>query len=307
MASGAGRGWGSVAALTLAALTLAVGNPVLSVLTPLSLLLLALPPRRPGLIALGAALVVFLFWGPRSDPLWYAERGWALLLGGWFVGAVVLRPSAGFLSRALLALGGTLATAAAVLPLSGGWDVIDWTVARQFRLAASTLASVWGAAADAEPIAGRFADGIYRAADIQALLYPALLSLSSLASLAVAWWLYRRLTDADEAPLRTLREFRFRDELVWAVVIGIALVVLPVGPAVQRAGLNVLTFMGTLYALRGLAVALATTGVPGIAAALFGLVALLILPVVLLAAALVGLADTWIDLRSRRAAAGSHS
>jgi hypothetical protein len=50
--------------------------------------------------------------------MWYFERGWALLLGAWFVVMVVVLPRRGFLTRALGAVGATTATAAIFLAVN---------------------------------------------------------------------------------------------------------------------------------------------------------------------------------------------
>lgn len=303
-----GRGWGTVAALTLAAGTLSAFDPVLLVSLPLALLLLAVPPRRPGLVALGIVLVAISLPGLRRGAFGFVERGWALVLGAWFVAFVVFRPGARFLSRALAALGCALASSALVFVFSrSGWAYLDWMIGQHFRGAASHVATLWGAAAEREPWAGPVVDGIYQAAELQALLYPALLSLGSLAALGVAWWAHRRIAVRDARPFEPLREFRFRDELVWVLIVGILLIVLPLGQQAWRMGSNVLAFMGALYALRGVAVFLAVTGVSWVGAVLLGIMGLLVLPMLLIAAAIVGLTDTWIDLRARRSPAGSGS
>ncbi|HEX6938433.1 MAG TPA: DUF2232 domain-containing protein [Longimicrobiales bacterium] len=308
MARQPGRGGGTAAALALAAATLSVASPMVLIFVPLALLLMALPPRRPGLVVAGALGAVLVFRRVPVDPLGAAELGWVFVLGGWFVLLAALRPGATFLGKALAALAGAVATAAVVLAARpGAWAVLDWSVARHFRDVAAMLASVWGAAAESESFAARVVDGFYRTADLQAMLYPALLALASLAGLGVAWWAHRRLSGVQSRVFAPFREFRFHDELVWLLIAGILLVVLPLGGAAPRAGSNLVAFMGTLYALRGAAVLLAVTGAPGAATVALGLLALLILPMVMLGTAMVGLADTWIDLRARRTAAGSGS
>lgn len=296
------RGWGVVVALSLAVLLLSVVSPVLLVFIPLALLLLAVPPRRPGLVILGLALAAGALMGAHDSPLWYAERGWALLLGAWFVVVVARWPGANFLPRALGALGAALLTAGISLTAVRGWAFLDWTLARRFRTIAADAAAIWGTAAGPEGVTGPFADGLYHAAELQAQLHPAFLALASLAALAVAWWAFRRLVGGETRPLGTLREFRFPDDLVWLLITGILLVVLPLGEPALRAGANVMIFMGALYALRGVAVVLVLLGVTGLSAVALGLLALIFLPMVMVATALVGLTDTWFDLRARRAA-----
>ena len=56
-------------------------------------------------------------------------------------------------------------------------------------------------------------------------VFPALLALESLAALALAWATYHRLSRARlGAPLRPLREFRFNDQLVWGLIVGLTIV-----------------------------------------------------------------------------------
>jgi hypothetical protein len=68
-------------------------------------------------------------------------------------------------------------------------------------------------------------------------------------------------------------------------------------------GSNAVFFMGALYALRGLAVVLSLVGGISVAAGVIGgLVALLISPILAVGVAamlVIGLGDTWLNLRSR--------
>lgn len=299
-----GRGWGVVAGLAMAAMVFSVLSPGLLIFLPLSLMLLALPPRRPGLVLLGAILAGSAFAGPARDALWYFERGWALVLGAWFVFFVVAWPSARFISRALAALAAAAASAALVLArLPGGWRNLDWTLSRRVRDAAADAATVWAGAANLGDWAAQVAGSLYRVAEVQVMIQPALAALASMAALGVAWWAYRRLTVRDRAPLGSLREFRFRDDLIWVLIAGILLVVLPLGDSAVRAGSNLLAFMGALYMLRGVAVLLVLLGVHGAGGAIAAGVALFLLyPVVLTASVVLGVTDTWFDLRARRSA-----
>ena len=91
-------------------------------------------------------------------------------------------------------------------------------------------------------------------------------------------------------------------------VAGVLLVLVPgLGPGALRAGSNLLTFMGALYALRGVAVLVSMSGgafgLGGILLVLFAALADSWMPALVMAAAvLVGLTDTWLDLRARLAA-----
>jgi hypothetical protein len=142
-------------------------------------------------------------------------------------------------------------------------------------------------------------------------VFPALLALESLLALALAWALYHRLSRARiGAPLRPLREFRFNDQLVWGLIVGLTISFLPTLQGLRGVGRNLLVFFYALYAIRGLGVlvwllapgALIATITVGFAmlwlpvikfAAAFGLMLLLV------AAFVLGLGDTWADWRRR--------
>jgi hypothetical protein len=142
-------------------------------------------------------------------------------------------------------------------------------------------------------------------------VFPAVLALQSLLALALAWALYHRLSRARlGAPLRPLREFRFNDQLVWGLIVGLTIVFLPTLQTFRGVGRNLLVFFGALYAIRGLGV-LAWFLAPGALAATLTIgFAMLWLPVIqvvaafgfillLIAAFGLGLGDTWADWRRR--------
>jgi hypothetical protein len=92
--------------------------------------------------------------------------------------------------------------------------------------------------------------------------------------------------------------------MVWLLIAGLLLVVFPVGDLAARAGSNLLAFMGTLFALRGLGVLLVLAGMPGpLGLTLAFVVGLLLYPMVMAASFVIGLSDIWLDIRRRWAAA----
>jgi hypothetical protein len=299
---GGRRGWGSAVGLTVAAVALSVFQPAVLILVPAALLFLALPPRKPLWSVVWGGIGALAFLGPQRGPLWYAERGWALVLGAWFLVMVVLRPRARFFPRALAAVGASVLTIALLSVVRPGtWASFDWELTRQIRVGVAAVAGFWEGSGGGGAWTQQLTEGIYRAGELQVLLYPSLLALASLAALGVAWGIHRRLAAQEPWPLLPLREFRFSDELVWLFILGILLVVLPLGGSAVRAGANVLTFMGALYALRGAGVLLALGGVPGPGGILLATFAVVFLyHLVMIATLLVGLSDTWLDLRARR-------
>jgi hypothetical protein len=296
---GRGPGWPTVLGLVLVAMTFSVVDPVQLVAIPLALLLVGLPPRPVRVVVMAAALVALVFIGARSS-FWYAERGWTLLVAGWFVLAVVVWPGASFIARAVAATGAAAVSSALVIAVRGGWAELDHTIASHYREVAVSIGRSWpGAPLDAE----RF---MVWAGEFPARVFPSLLGIASLAALALAWWLYRRLTGAGE-PLGTLVEFRFPDALVWVLIVGLVLLLAPSSDSASRAGANLVMFMGALYALRGLgvtvALVLALVGSKVMVLVALGLVALLLYPIVVAGTLLLGVTDTWLDLRSGRRAA----
>ena len=306
-AGGARGRWGAAAALTAAVLLLSALDAVPLVAFPLALLLLALPyAPRWRWITLGV-LVWLLGASFPAGPLGDLSRGWALLLGGSFLGATLARPAWGVLHRGLLAVAVSLVAATAWLALGGGWSETDAAI-REHLLTVSTMVfdGLGGDAAE-----GGVSEGLGTMAREVALLqwrlFPALLGLQSLAALALVSWTMARLRRAESGPfvLGPLRDFRFHDQLVWLLIAGLVAVVLPVGEVAARVAQNVLLFMGGLYALRGAAVLVYLVGgAPSILAVVFAaLAAVFLYPLVLTVAVLVGLGDTWLDVRGRVALA----
>ena len=132
-------------------------------------------------------------------------------------------------------------------------------------------------------------------------LFPALLALEALAACALAWALYHRLSRARiGAALAPLSRFAFSDQLVWALVAGIAMIVLPTLAAVGPMGRNLTVFVGALYVLRGYGIY--AWFISRRVAVVSVLIAIAAFPISLLtvpAALGLGLTDTWLDWRAR--------
>ena len=133
-----------------------------------------------------------------------------------------------------------------------------------------------------------------------AQLFPALLALESLALLGLAWSLYHRASRTRIGrPLQPLSAFRFNDQMVWGVVVGVTILILPTLREAQGVGLNLVGFFGVLYALRGLGVLDWFLAPRGIVRVLFFIAIFLAWPVVSVFSLGLGLGDTWIDWRGR--------
>lgn len=296
------RGWALLrAALLVVAVALtAPVSPLVLVGVPLAVQLLAFHRREPAALA-AAGLVLLLAFGGLGEPqgpVWYAERGWALLLAGGFVATTVLAGKAGVLARSVAALGVAAAGLALVGLLRPGLvSELDWWIERDLTTAAVS-ASGW---LEAVGIGGAGGMPVGRVLAWQEMLYPAFLGFASLAGLGVSWFLERRLAGREET-LGPFREFRFADGLVWVAILGLVLFLVPGGEAVSRLAQNALVFMGGLYVLRGVAVLFwlgAALAGSGWAAALWVAAGVLLYPLALILALMLGVGDTWVDVRRR--------
>ena len=272
------------------------------IFVPLAFLLVAVPPRKPLLVAGGLILLATTFIGQADGTLWWFGRGWALILSGWFVMVIALLPHLTLTMRALAAIGGSAASVAMFFIVNrSGWQNVDWTVAQQLRNGAADVRAFWTGRLQEKSWAADMSTTVDKFAEWQTAAFPAMLAIASFAALALCWWLWRRLVMRDARPLGPLRDFRFSDHLVWIVIAGIMLVVLPFNAPATRTGANLLTFMGALYALRGFAVMLALFGTPGVWGVVFGgILFVLLYPIVMTTTLMVGLTDTWLDLRARK-------
>jgi hypothetical protein len=237
-------------------------------------------------------------------------RGWAVLLAASFGLVCLLGARRPFFSRALAATGIALAVALVLRgTVASGGASLEGTMTAEFtrRIDASfaewktmTATKEWQEFAAKRPGMAQIAEDSER--QLRALpaatarVFPALLGLESLAALALAWSLYHRVSRARIGlPLAPLREFRFNDQLVWGLIAGITLVVLPTLGALRGVGINLLVFFGALYALRGFGV-LTWFLAPGrlVTALLIGF-AILAWPLLGIFALGLGLGDTWLD------------
>lgn len=311
----AGREWPAVTGLFLLLLLLAVVQPLILVAVPLALMALVRRPLHLPSLGVAGVLLWLTFSNGDGSGIWFLERGWALLAGGIFAVLARWKEGGGVLPRGLLAVAGAgLATCVVFAIWPQGWLVADWLLTH--RIGSGVAVGVQGLEAVA-PFA--MADGGLRtagqqAADIQAAAAPALLGLSTLTALGLAWWADHRLLQGKSGSLAPLTAFRFHDGLLGILLAGLALVTWTAvtggdsGEPAFRLGVNTLAFMGALYALRGLGIFLALTGgVSWLGGIALGLALLVAAPFVAVASLALGLADTWVDLRGRYGANDNHS
>ncbi len=272
--------------------------PPMFVFGPLvGLLLLSRPATLREWVWVAAATSWSLLWLSESGGLsGQFVRAAAVLVSGSYLALTVWRPS-NQLSRCLSA------TAGAGIAL-GGWMIglgVRWTDLRQSiqldlaeidRLARAQWSGMSGATDALADLAGM--------ADTLSKLYPGLLALAAIAGLRLAWSWYHRIAERPMGPAPApFAAFSFNDQMVWGLVIGVALLLLPL-PGVRVVGDNVVLVWASLYTVRGMAVFAAIAGrVPAPVLVALAAVTLLLLPFVLGGLTLLGLADTWLDFRRR--------
>ena len=267
-------------------------------------------PALTAVVWLVAAAVLWLRPAPAGDAYFWLERGWILLVAGVFGLASVLGRDRPFFGRALATVLASFVIALVGMGAgAGSFERLQLIVSGEFVTRnQATLAAfdagaedIVGAASNSEAVALSLEETKERlrvAPQISGMLAPALLALQTLAALALGWALYHRLSRIRIGPaLAPLREFRFNDQLVWGLAVGLTILLLPAFAEAQAVGLNLVVFFAMLYFVRGLGVLAWVTkgGVFVILAVLFSL-----FPPALGA---LGLSDTWLDWRSRAKAA----
>jgi hypothetical protein len=283
-------------------LATAVVQPTVLMGIPFLAMGVALGLRRPGVFVLAAATTAFVVLGGERDGLWYAERGWALLVAAGFAAVTLRRPTSAFSARALISVVGAAAVSAAFLGIrAGDWVSLDASVRTRLQGGVDTALETFRAIRGGGALSPAVVTAVQQTVDAQAAVFPALLSISSIAGLGVAWWVYVRLSAGHDRGLAPLRGFRFNDHLVWVFIGGLVLVALAWGDALARVGANAVVFMGALYAVRGAAVILFLSGGMSLLGYLVvGTGLILVPPLVLTGAMVVGIGDTWLDVRSKR-------
>ena len=173
---------------------------------------------------------------------------------------------------------------------------LDWAAEQGIGTALEALRFMRGG----EALPPSLVTAVQETVRTQSAVFPALLGVSSMAALGVAWWVYVRLSSGSDQGVGPLREFRFNDHLVWVFIAGLVLLVAQWQDVLSRVGANTVVFMGALYAVRGAAVILFLSGglsLFGYVMLAFGLVFLP--PLVLTGAMVIGIGDTWLDVRRR--------
>jgi len=258
-----------------------------------------------GLIG-AVSLALLVLSGGSGGRLAAATSAYVVLVTAAFVSFVLLKPAPILRQaiRSLVAAGLAFGLLIQGMWGSEAWGALRWEVTRQASLAMRTIVEV---APNAFPIHEpmvRFAS----------LTWPGMLALQTLAGLALAWQLYRRIaarTTGDSvtpAPAR-FRDFYMGDGWVWGIVAWLGVLILPVSSVMLVAGTNLGLVASTLYVLRGAAIVATFAEAFGISALALVIVAAasaaLAVPLVFVLPGLctLGITDTWYQYRRRLAEA----
>jgi hypothetical protein len=322
------RGWSRILpALLLFLLVPAIGE--LRVIFPIEQTILLVGPAiaacavvawlsggRTWLAAIWVALTAWMLAQPLTGTGQYdfLARGWAILLAAGFGVASVVSIRRSFLPRALATLALTFGVSGAIVVASNVSasrvqrtlvDEIDRRMAvTSADLDAALSSPDWQRFRDEHPAVAKLLDDgeefWRKMPDYTAVLFPSLLALESLAALGLAWGLFHRISRVRVGPpLAPLRDFRFGDQLVWGLLAGLAIVVIPSLDGIRAFGYNLLVFFGALYALRGVAVIAWLLAARRLALLLLALLGIFFWPFLLPAALGLGIGDTWLDWRRR--------
>jgi hypothetical protein len=313
----------------LAAFLLLPFVPLADVIFPVQQTLLLLVPAlavcsiigwrsgsRAALALIWLGLAVWMLLQPAGPPgTAYDQmaRAWAIVLAASFGLLSLLSSATPFFVRALASVAVTLAVAFTIALSSpsgiarfqhaGGEEFMRRTAVTLGRFQEKWDTEQWKNLTARAPLlqaADDWTVDIERELPKHTIpLIPALLALESLAALGLAWGVYHRLSAVRIGPaLGPLTEFRFNDQLIWALAVGLTLSLLPAFSDGRNAGFNLLLFFGALYAVRGLGVLAWISKGRYVFIIVLSLIPQGVLLLGVLALAL-GLGDTWLDLRRR--------
>lgn len=295
----------SLGAAAVLAVFILQGAPALYFLGPFALLTLMSRPRTARelfwLVAAGAGVAVII----SLDQVFLLQliRLSGLLVSLGFVG-LSLKGHVPVLPRALGAVAlGAVGVGVWLSLLGFGWTDLERSFTEMLRTTYDAWAKATAPEGGATAETQTFVRQLHDMAPQIARVIPGLLALTAIVGCALAWlWHHRVATTPFGQPPAPFRRFRFNDHLVWGAVITLGALLLPLTPLVRTLAANLLVVWAGLYVFRGLAV---ITAVLAPAPPLLKVVAVglsfLILPLTPGALAVLGLADTWIDIRGRLA------
>ena len=256
-----------------------------------------------GLIG-AVSLALLVVSGGNASRLGAATSAYIVLATAAFVSLVLLRPDTvlRLALRSIVAAGFGTAALVQLIWGSTAWGALAWEATREASLTMRTVVEV-------APTSFPIYEPMVRFISVT---WPGMLALQTLAGLALAWQLHRRIAAsplAAAAPLMRFKDFYIGDGWVWGIVAWLGVLILPVSGVVHLAGTNVGLVAGTLFVLRGAAIVATFAEAFGVSAAALVLAAAasaaLAVPLLFVLPGLctLGITDTWYQYRRRLAEA----
>ncbi len=291
----------------MAAVLFVMLAPAAMLAFPLSVLLFTTPPRSKNevmaaALAGGFSLAWLIQQGTLPDQTLRAGvviAGIVFALFARYTASAVIHRSLVSIATAALAIGSML------YAQGSSWRELSWWVERDAARSARMIEQAFWAVGSGAQSGEAGVSGLLRqTVQFVTDYHPAIIAVQMMAALALATAIYQRITTHPRGTaLQSFWEFRFNENTGWLAIGLLAVVLTPGLDAARPLAANVLLLLGALYALRGLAVA--ATGLRraglgrGFTVVIAIATALLILPIALAGAILLGIVDSRIDLRRR--------
>lgn len=280
---------------------------------PLALLLAFTGARsRSALVTMALAGGFSAFWllQPGNLPDQVVRAGTLIasvvfVLGARLTAATVTHRALASVALAAVAVGNLLYS------LESSWQELSWWVERSAsQVARQQEFGVWMMCYGGETADNQLSEVLEQTVRFVADYHAAIVAVQLMAGLALATAIFHRVARQPVgAGLGRFRDFRFNDNLGWVAIVPLLVIVIPGLGAFRLIAGNVLLVFGVLYAMRGLSVAacgLERAGRNrGLSIVLSIAVALLILPIALAGAILLGVVDSRLDLRARMGSTAS--
>jgi hypothetical protein len=226
-------------------------------------------------------------------------RGAGVMVTGAFVAGVLWRPQRLGRNIGIAVTVGMAGTLWWSWLLGVTWERVEFALTRATWATYQTLArsmSVFDGPDAAEDAAA----GIELAVN----LFPGMTALGAVAGLLVAWAVYQRVAVRPiGGPAPPFTSFRGSDHLLWGMVVPLAVLISPSGDALDLVAVNALLVFGTIYVTRGAAILTwfmkSKSPLGSVGLVLLAVAALFVLPIAGSGLLLLGIVDTWIDIRRR--------
>lgn len=226
-------------------------------------------------------------------------RGGGIMVTGAFVAAVLWRPERLGRSVAIAVATGLAGTLWWTWILGVTWERVEFALTRATWATYQTMARSM-AAFDGPGAAEDAAAGIA----LMVRLFPGLTVLAAGTGLLVAWAVYQRVALRPVGgPAAPFINFRGSDHLLWGLVVPLAILISPARDTLDLVAVNALLVFGVIYVIRGAAILTwfmrSKSRLGSLGLGLLAIAALFVLPIAGSGLLLLGIVDTWIDIRRR--------